>query len=144
MKKIVLMMLMLCFALTGCLSGPSVCDTRGDQKSYLCDVADSTGVRLESAGNILMIANIGAISAKVYSKDDAVKVFKAIQRTVDGSPSYLHLQREVMRETSKYPGLFIIADSYIMSMNKPQMITTFDKKVLSVWIDRQIEILGGK
>lgn len=143
MKKLILLFSML-FLLTGCITGPSVCDNRGDAKSYLCAMADTSGVRLESVGNILIVANSVAIGQGAYSKEEAVVVLKSILIVVERGPSYSHIRKTVIKETDKYPGLFIIADSYISNMNQPQVISKFDKDILTAWINRQITSLGGE
>ena len=138
-----LLMLLLVFMFTACATGPSVCDTRENQKSYLCEAADKLGVRLEDAGNILMIANIIAIEEGSYTTDQALVVMKDLLALVEGSPSYMYLTRKVWEKVDKHPGLFIVAESYLSAMTRPQIISKYDRDILTAWLKKQIAILGG-
>ncbi len=138
-----LLMLLLVFMVGACATGPSVCDNRGGERSYLCEAADSLDVRLEDAGNILMVANAVAIQEGSYTREQAVKVMKDLLSLVERSPSYMYLAKIVWSKVDDYPGLFIVAESYLSAMTRPQIISNYDRDILTVWLQRQIVILGG-
>lgn len=128
--------------LVGCTGGPSVCDKREEAESYLCETAEKAGIRLEDAGNILMIANAVAIGEGAYSRGDALKVLVDIRSLINSSPSYSFITKAVRDKVDRYPGLFIVAEVYLSSMNQPQIISNFDRDILDSWLGRQIAILG--
>jgi len=141
MKSII--MLICCLFLTGCNGGPSICDTRGDQESYLCEIAESMGARLEDTGNILMVANLVAIDSGKYTREDAQQVFMTLHGMLEKSPSYGFIRAEILKRFNKYPGLFIVAGVYMDQMDKPQIISNFDRNLLLSWTEKQIALLGN-
>lgn len=144
MKKVLFIMVVLGFCLSGCFTtNTSVCDDLKGQKSYLCETAEISGIQLEDIGNLLMIANIAAIESRAYSKEDAKEVFQTLHEMISRSPSYSYIRKEMLKRFNKYPGLFIIANSYMMKMDRPQMITNADKALLLAWLEEQIIILGN-
>ncbi len=138
-----LLMLLLVFMLGACAAGPSVCDTRENQRSYLCEAADSLDVRLEDAGNILMVASAVAIEEGSYTKEQAVKVMEDLLTLVERSPSYMYLTKMVWSKVDDYPGLFMVAEVYLSAMDRSQIISNYDRDILTAWLEKQIAILGG-
>lgn len=143
MKKILLfMMLVLTVGLaTGCIKLPSVCDGVSPDDSRLCKIANDTGVRIEAVGNILIVANMAAIESGAYPKDAAKLVFLSSLELLDSESTYLTMSKLIQEKVKKYPGLFIVADSYLSAMDIPDLITDFDRKLLQNWLMNQIRLL---
>jgi hypothetical protein len=142
MKQVLLLFLIV--SLSGCsMLGPrtSICDDL-QEPSRLCQVANKAGVRLEDIGNILIVTNAVAIGEGAYEAEDACRVLEDIRTALDVSITYLFVRNMVMDATSKYPGLFIVAGSYLDLFDLKEIITDKDKQILKGWLDKQIVILG--
>lgn len=141
-KLLVAAFLAIALVFTGCAglgldNLPSKCDVL-TERSVLCELADKAGVRLEDVGNVLIVANTVAIGEGLYTKAQAQEVFKGIVRLLGGPDpdtrafiTYAELRDGIMKLVNKYPGLFLIAESYLdMFMQKQEFITEWDKKTL--------------
>jgi hypothetical protein len=125
----------------GC-SGKSVCTDR-EFNSYLCDTADGIGVRLETVGNVLIVANAIAIGEGKYTAQEAVSVLEDLRNVVSAGPAYAYIYSKIGKALSDYPGLFAVSMIYLNEFKRPQIMTKVDREMLLFWIDEQIEMLGG-
>lgn len=136
MKKVIILFI-LALILTGCYE-KSVCDSRGNQVSVLCEIEDTTGIKLKATGDAIMVLNAGTILSGQYTPEEAAKVLRTIRHIVDGSPSYLQIQSSILRELKSYPELFTVGAIFISRMKDQRMLTDFDRAILINWLDARI------
>ncbi len=134
------------FTAVGC-SGlpklPSACD-KLTERSYLCEICKKNGVRLEDVGNGLIIANAIAIGQGLYSKADALAVFKELRAVLNDPVSYAFFKAKVDEKMARYPGLIEVAVVYFNELSAlDDVMFTGDKLLLIGWMDQQIRLLGG-
>ena len=137
-------------AFTGCAGWqnmPSTCDKYTEGESVLCGLADKIGVRLEDIGNVLIVANTVAIGEGVYTKEQANEVFTGIINLL-GGPSdrafitYDQFRQGILDIAGKYPGLVMVASSYLdMFLGQQQIITPVDKEMLVKWFEARIQVV---
>lgn len=128
------------FIFSSCIIGkklPSVCD-KNKNVSYLCTIAEKHGVRLESIGVVLVIANAVAISEGKYTTKDALQVLKGLRSTVENPVSYLFFKAHIDQAVKKYPGLLAVADIYLDDLNFSQIMYPADRVILMSWLDARI------
>lgn len=141
-KKIGLSFMAFCLVvmLAGCSllpSGPSVCDDKSSP-SLLCDIADKSGIRLETVGNMIIIVNRVAILSGQYTNAHAATVLKNIRQAIENPVSYIFFKAVVENNIGKYPGLFDMASSYISEFISPDIMHRKDRFILISWLDNRI------
>lgn len=144
-KKIIMWFLALAimFGSAGCglfMDLPSVCDDK-KEPSVLCDIAAKAGVRLEDAGNLLIIVNAIAIHEGTYTIEQAITVLKGLRNTITGNVTYLIIRGKVEQAIINYPGLFAVTEIYINGFNSEQVILDKDRRMLIAWLDARIKSL---
>lgn len=144
MSRFSIIALLIGILAVGCVeifnSGPTVCDTvQGN--SVLCTMSDKHGVKLETIGNVLIVANRTAIAAGAYSKSDALKALVEIRKLIDSPVSYAFFTTEVRRVSKKYPGLIQIAEKYLSDLIEDKIMFKADREILQKFLDSRIKSL---
>lgn len=140
-KYMGLIFLATCLILTSCANLPSVCDTM-TQKSYLCDISQKHGVRLEDVGNGLIVVNAIAIQQGLYTKEQAIKVLSEIDALLKYPISYAAFKAGVYEKVDAFPGLIEVASIYFSELGLlSQDILQADRKLLVDWIAKQLSFL---
>lgn len=135
--------LVLALLLAGCgtiFDLPSVCDDK-TERSVLCDLADSTGIKLEDIGRSLIFVNAVAIHEGEYTKEQAIDALKEIRQVIDNPVSYLFFKTELEKSFAKVPGLFEVTEDYINNFVNPQIMHDKDREILMAFLDNRIDEL---
>jgi len=129
--------------LVGCASWaeiPSVCDNMEPGQSVLCDIAKRHDIRLETAGDLILVVNLRAIQAGAYSKEDALYVFGKIETALEAPVTAADLRGLVLKYVKDYPELILLSP-YLALVDVPEPVTDADREMLEWWIDYNREWL---
>jgi len=145
MKKILVIMLAMAmlFNVGACGKAPSVCDGIAPDQSRLCNIANKSGARLEDIGNMLIVANLVAIEGHVYTKVEAIVVIKVILAAVDEGSTYNILLLLIKDKIQDNPGLLIVGEMFMANLAIPDVISPYDQRLLSSWLNKQLVLLGA-
>lgn len=139
MRKYLIILPMILFL--GCgFNFPSVCDNL-EEKSDLCAYAEKAGVRLEDFENGIIILNSLAIGQELYSAEQAKEIITDLKVAVISPLSWLVLKTDIEQKLEKYPGLFIVTESYLSVMTGVDPIPDYDKNRLIGLFDRMLNLL---
>lgn len=144
MKKYLFFILTVFFlstlCLTGCNKKPTVCDSITGE-SYLCKIAEKTGIAVEDIGNSLIIFNAVAINQGIYTKDQAKAVLVRLQTGLDEGITYTIFKKKFMKYVGDYPGLLDVLKVYVNEFEQNIPITPTDKEILATWLANRIKAL---
>lgn len=108
------------------------------EPSYLCELAETNNITLEDVGAVIIVSNSIAIAEGAYSVQDSIKVFKNLRNILENPVSYLFFRSQINKSLIKYPGLFIVADSYLDELKSPKIMYSLDRAMLRSWIDKKV------
>lgn len=138
MKKIIFIVCILVCVLYSCNSnGPSICDTI--ENSYLCEMANKTGIKLESVGNGLIVMNNIAISSGYITSVKYNDILIKIRQSLDEPITYVLFKDKIIKYADKYPKTLSIGKKYVQLFELNKNISESDKMLIKYWIDRQIK-----
>ncbi len=130
-----------CSTLDVLAPGPSVCES-DEGPSLLCVMAEKNGVKLEAVANALIIANAIMIGEGVYSRAQAIEVLSDLLTILERPVSYRYFRLELLNALDKYPGLILVANSYINQFTMPQIMFKRDRGYIQWILRNQIEVLS--
>jgi hypothetical protein len=150
MKKIIILTALLVWFMgfTGCtalrqMTGAPVfpeCNESISGDSVLKNIAVAHGLCLEDVGDILIIANTFAINKNLYTRVQATAVVHhwIVALNSEGM-TYNLFRKKIYRYVKQYPGLFEIADIYLLHFGKiSSPILPKDKELLNDWLTNRV------
>ena len=132
--------------ITGCTvlqNRPSVCDEVVG-RSILCETADKLSIKIEDAGNVILVANTIAIAEGLYTKEQFDEIVNALLDLLDyeGDRAFItydKLKGFIIQMVEKYPGLFMVARNYLdMFLSNDNVITPADRGIITGWLAGQL------
>jgi hypothetical protein len=131
------LLVLLAMGLTACAGIlPSVCDDTGES-SVICSTAATTGVRIESVGAALTLANTLAIERGAYTKAQAVAALEGVSEVLDGPVAYSFLKSRLDID----PLLFAVLSPYVQSFTTDSLVLPKDRRLMLAWINSTLEAL---
>jgi hypothetical protein len=141
MKK--LFILAVCLTLFSCAGLPkqkSVCDDM-IEPSVLCELAGKYDIRLETAGDIILVVNLRAIKLGAYEQYQAARFFNDLKHELNTSPvAAADLKKWVLQHVAEIPELLLVSP-YLTYMETPQLLTNKDIEMLNWWIDYNLQFV---
>ena len=143
MKKLISLIFVL--LLVGCATGdmPSKCDIIAPGDSILCDMAQERGIRIEDVGNAFIVVNAIAIGEGLYTREEAISVCEGLSEVLDDPITYIAFHAALSDRLDRYPGLLVVAMSYLNMFNLDIEMYAQDRALLVNWLDNRIISLGG-
>ena len=135
-------------ALIGCQGAlqqpPSVCDSIQPGESVICDMSQKIGQKPETVAGILKLANIGGLSADLYTAQQADKflgdIIEALNLYGPTGITYADAVTWVLGMMANLPpevqALFIVLDDYLV-ISSGKMLTQIDINMLVSHLQEQ-------
>jgi len=133
------LVLALAIVTSGC-KRESICNSIEPGDSVLCDIAAENDLHLETVGQLIMVANLRAIKEGAYTKEEAVEVLQEIKDVLIFQVSAQTLHNMAAQYVVDYPELLLLSP-YVGELDTPRLLTDADRKLLTTWIDGQIDLL---
>lgn len=124
------------FFTSSCRTQESVCDGITDY-SVLCEIAKNNGLRIETAGDMLMVINSRAIMTGIYSYTEAIAVLTAIRSVSGYQITADQLKSYILQYASDFPELVLVLP-YISHFNGKTPLTEVDAGMICAWVEEQI------
>jgi hypothetical protein len=130
---------------------PSVCDTVPEgEHSVICDLAEKSGTTPEMIAGVLKLANVGGLSGKLYTAQEASVFLDGIILTLEtleegitytDAVKYILLKMEGL--TPEVQALFIVLDDFTgYQFETPQLLSDFDINLLLTHLKEQKALLA--